>query len=389
MNQDQDARPTRDTVSAQDESDAREFDAYARTQDPVLLRAALWATRRSEELDVAEEAEFQAWLNAAPEHAQAYGEMDRSIAPVRELPGDRVQALSAALRPPSPAATAQEAARPALCPARPASPDRRAWMAGIGRFFPQAAMAMAVVALVGGGWLGWNDYRGQPTFANDYATARGQRLNVDLPDGSKLQLDVATQAQVRLYRDRREVRLLEGQAMFAVHADSQQPFDVLAGAVRVTVVGTRFAVRHTRTGLDAGKTVVQVESGRVRVVRDTPSGESTANKALAPIELTAGQSVAADAAGQLQPVVSIPTGSVAAWRQGRISFSDTPLAEALAEMERYGDTGLVVSDPTVGALRLGGSFDLRQIGAFTQALPALLPVRLERRNGQVEIVVRH
>ena len=34
-------------ASAQDQADTREFEEYARQQNPVLLQAALWATRRS------------------------------------------------------------------------------------------------------------------------------------------------------------------------------------------------------------------------------------------------------------------------------------------------------------------------------------------------------
>lgn len=387
------APPSHDT-DAQDEADVREFEDYARTQDPVQVQAALWATRRTEGLDAASEAEFQDWLRADPAHADAYEEMEKSFDPVRELPDDKVQSLKEGLRQDaSMGAPAQElpaspvhVAGPAVRPPRPASPGRRAWMVGMGRFFPQAATAMAAVALVGGGWMGWDHWRSQPTFAKNYATERGQRLDIQLPDGSTLQLDAATQAEVRLYRERREVRLAEGQALFVVHANPQQPFDVLAGAVRVTVVGTRFSVRHTRAGLDAGKTVVAVESGRVRVSRMGSSGRVEADYAAGRVELTTGQGVTADETGRLQAVISVAPGSVAGWRNGRISFNDTPLAEALAELERYGDTGLVVRNPAVGALRLGGSFDVRQAGTFAQALPSLLPVRLERRNGVVEII---
>ncbi|AVS73751.1 FecR family protein [Paracidovorax cattleyae] len=383
---------------AQDEADALEFEGYLRTQDPVLVQAALWATRRTEGLDAAVEAEFQEWLCADPEHADAYEEMEKSFDPVREISDDKIQSLKEGLRQDAPmGAPAREqalnpvqvgtsAARRVTRPTQPASPGRRAWMAGIGRFFPQAATAVAAVALVSGGWMGWDHWRGQPTFAKNYATERGQRLDIQLPDGSTLQLDAATRAEVRLYRQRREVRLIEGQALFVVHANPAQPFDVLAGAVRVTVVGTRFSVRRTRAGLDAGKTVVAVESGRVRVSRTASSGEVDADEAAGRVELTAGQTVTADETGRLQPVVSIFPDSVASWRNGRISFNDTPLAEALAELERYGDTGLVIRDPAVGAMRLGGSFDVRQMGSFAQALPSLLPVRLERRNGVVEIV---
>ncbi|MDH1703149.1 FecR family protein [Comamonas terrigena] len=378
-------------AAAQDDADAREFEEYARTQDPVLLEAALWATRRSGGLDAAGEAEFQGWLHAHPAHPRVWAEMDASLDPVQRLPENQVQQLKAGLSAPAlPSTPSPSTPSPAAPRAgRPASPGRRSWLAGIGHFFPQAATAMAVVALVGGGWMGWDHYRAQPTFAKDYATARGQHLSVELPDGSTLQLDAATQAQVRLYRDRREVQLLEGQAMFAVAANPEQPFNVEAGPVQVTVVGTRFSVRHVHSGMDADSTVVAVESGRVRVARAAPAApvEGPARAAEAErVELTAGQSVTADPSGHLQSVVDIAPGNVAGWRQGRISFNDVPLSDALMELERYGDTGLVVRDPSVAAMRLGGSVNLRQVGVFAQALPSLLPVRLEKRDGQVEIL---
>jgi transmembrane sensor len=402
----QHASPSHNT-DAQDEADEREFETYARTQNPVQVQAALWATRRTEGLGTAAEAEFQDWLRADPAHADAFQEMARGLDPVRQLPGDKVQSLRDSLRHNAPRGTpaqalnastgpgpaveplVQPASRPTKRPPLPALPSRRAWMAGIGRLFPQAATAVAAVALVGGGWTGWAHWRSQPTFAKNYATERGQRLDVQLPDGSTLQLDAATQAEVRLYRERREVRLLEGQAFFIVSADPQRPFDVLAGAMHITVVGTRFSVRRTFTGLDAGKSVLAVESGRVRVSQMGASGPARADKVMGRVELTGGQGVTVDEGGRLQPIVNIAPASVAAWRTGRISFNDTPLTEALAELERYGNTGLVVLDPTVGALRLGGSFNVRQVDALAQALPSLLPVRLERRHGVVEIMGRH
>lgn len=400
----QHAPPSHD-MDAQDEADEREFENYVRTQNPVQVQAALWATRRTEGLGTTAEAEFQGWLRADPARAVAYQEMEQSLDPVRALPDDKVQSLRESLRHKAPRGTppqamnastgpvaepiVQPASRPIKRPPQPALPSRRAWMAGIGRLFPQAATAVAVAALVGGGWAGWAGWahwRSQPTFAKNYATQRGQRLDIQLPDGSALQLDAATRIEVRLYRERREVRLVEGQAFFIVHANPQQPFDVQAGAMRITVVGTRFSVRHTLTGLDAGKSVLAVESGRVRVSQTGASGEARADDVTGRVELTGGQGVTVDEGGRLQPIVNVAPASVAAWRTGRISFNDTPLAEALAELERYGDTGLVVLDPTVGALRLGGSFNVRQAGTWAQALPSLLPVRLQQHDGVLEII---
>ena len=49
-----------------------------------------------------------------------------------------------------------------------------------------------------------------------------------------------------------------------------------------------------------------------------------------------------------------------------------PLAQALAEFERYGDTGLVVRDPAIAALKVHGSFELQQVGGLDWIWPGSL-----------------
>lgn len=368
------AAPPPDAASAQDAEDARAFDDYARGQDAAQLQAALWATRRSQPLDAEAQARFQAWLAQDAGHAALYAEFAQGLAGVQALPQAQVQALKAGLRA---SGTPAGAGRARAAPRRAGRPGGHP---GWGRWVPQLAL---VLLLVAGGWLGWDHWRGLPTFERDYATARGQQLSLELPDGSTLHLDAATRVAVQLYRQRREVRLLEGQALFAVSHRPQQPFDVLAGGLRVTVLGTRFSVRHTQTGIAAGTTRVAVESGRVHVA---PAGPPQAAGVGVGVDLAAGQGVDADPEGRLEAVAQQASQGIAPWRQGRVRFEDAPLAQVLAEFERYGDTGLVLRDPALGALRLGGSFDLRQSGVFAQALPHLLPVRLERHGGVTEIV---
>lgn len=351
--------------SLHDEADARAFEVFARTQDPLALQAATWATRRQNGLDAAGEAEFQRWLAAAPAHAEAFDAMQASYASVRAL----APTLSPELR-------ARLLGQSAATPGKAAfSPARRTWLRG-------AALAGSASVVAGGAWLGWQHWMQQVQYTQSFAAARGQRRSVALPDGSTLELDAATQLAVRFTRQRREVRLADGQAMFHVQANAAQPFDVLAGALRITVVGTRFSVRKVSAGLDAGQTVVAVEEGRVRV-QPQHNADSSAG-----VLLTAGQSVRGDAAGHLDAVVPVPPAAVAPWRSGRISFTDASLAQALAEFERYGNTGLVLRDPAVGGLRFGGSFDVQQVRSFTQALPRLLPVKLVPSGNVTEIVAR-
>jgi len=379
-------------ASPQEAADARDYAEFIAGQDPLEVEAIGWMVRRQDGLTAAEEAELQEWLERDPEHAKALEQAEGVWGRMDELPEAGVDALKAglppsaegpaALAPPPMAdrAAAGERRRPS---GAPSSPGRRAWLANLGWLLPQAGVAAVALGMVGSGWYGWNIWQQQPTFTQSLATARGEQRQLALPDGSTLWLDTATQVEVSLYRQRREVRLVEGQAFFTVQTNSAQPFDVLAGATRVTVVGTRFSVRNTRSGLgEEGRVSVAVEQGRVRVASRQSAQELAG--AGAAVELVAGQSVSTDASGLPGPVQH-EAAPAANWREGRVSFNGSTLAQAVAEFERYGDTGLVIRDPAVGALKVHGSFELRQLAAFARALPRVLPVRLVPKEGKTEI----
>ena len=299
-----------------------QHDTIGHTVD-LDLAAASWQVRRQDGLTTQEEAQFQAWLASNATHRQAYSRMEGVWSGLGEL---------------HPTALAQLAR---------AVPARKKPASGLQRL----ATAALAVCVSGAGWLGWDHYQRQPVFHESFASARGELLDVHLPDGSVMKLDTATRVEVTLYRQRREVRLPEGQVMFSVRHDIQKPFEVLTDTLRVTVVGTRFAVRNTHAGFGQAGEAVTVEDGRVRV--------ATAVSASA-VELTAGESVQANRTGALGTVDTRLAHGALLWREGRINFDGTPLAQAVAEFERYGDTGLVIKDPTVAAMRVNGSFDTRQ-----------------------------
>lgn len=328
--------------------------------------AAAWMVRREDGLSVLEEAEFQDWLAVDLAHRDAYERM-------RQL-WDGLGAL---------ASQADHSVRPTTAAARPKRARMRwSWNAawrGVGSVVPQLAAAMLAFALIGAGWWGWETWRGAPTFSQDYATLRGQQKMVRLPDGSTVWLDTDTQARVVFHRDRREVSLPEGQALFAVRHDARDtPFDVLAGPLRVSVLGTRFSVRFTRTGLHGNEVRVAVEEGRVRIA----SGDAGSNGVQ---YLVAGQALAARPDGTLGEVVQTDV-VVAPWREGRVTFDRATLAEALAELDRYRTGHLRIADPRVALMRVSGSFDLHRLDAFERVLPQVLPVVLRRNGVYIDIV---
>lgn len=339
--------------------DARELEAYFRQQDPVAVAAADWHTRWEHGLDADEMCQFQQWLAAQPAHAAAFTRLHRGSVDVRRI---------------GPAQRRRHAA--GLARARRAAASSW-WRAG-GLWPALVVLCCVVLVTVRYAWLQ------RPAFDRTYAVARGDMLSVALPDGSTLSLDAQTQTRVSLYGDRREVHLVEGQAMFSVASDPSRPFQVVAGPARITVLGTRFAVRYQRAGSDAGAVTVAVEEGRVQV---DGAPETVRAERRVSAELLAGQVVAVAADGALGPVVAVSPASIAPWRQGMLRFENTPLAEVLREMERYGPTGLVLRDPAVGALPVGGSYRIGRADEFARVLPRILPVQVVAgADGSLEVV---
>lgn len=239
-------------------------------------------------------------------------------------------------------------------------------------------------AIVVSAMMGWHWWR-QPTFQGAYAAERGQRMQARLPDGTELSLDADTRVQVALYRNRREVHLAEGQFLLDVAPDRDKPFSVLAGAARVTVAGTRFEVRHRDSGAGAGTVSVSVDEGRVRVESAVADQAGVPGHAA---ELTRGQGITVSASGAVGPVVTTSPAGIALWRKGLIRFADTPLAEALAEMERHGPTRMVIRDPAVAAMTIGGTYPIGRPDELARVLPLILPVRLVAGADGLNEVVR-
>ena len=345
------------------------------THLPLPEQALRWWVRSQHGLSAQEQHALDHWQAQSPAHQQAYAAWQADWQALDQLSPLAVQHLRDQLAHDLAAEASRQFSPPRhqvhqrlLGGLRTGAQAFPQWLGAASTRWAQGAVAAALVLGTVFGVMevvGWSPWQSPPQFAQAFAAPQGQQTQVQLPDGSLLRLDTSTQLDVALYAQRREVRLAQGQAMFQVQGDAARPFDVLAGPVRITVVGTRFAVRYTpgMAGYDGVR--VAVEEGRVQV----------AGPGAAPVLLTAGQQVVTDAAGTLGPVVAVPPSGIAPWRAHRVSFDDTPLAQALAELGRYGPTGITLQDPQLGALRLTGTFDPRHLDNFVRALPRVLPVR--------------
>lgn len=247
--------------------------------------------------------DWQAWLAADPAHAAIYWRL-------AEAEGDAVEALNAA-----PAPTVAR-----VMPRRAFALPRRSVMAA----------AIAAVA-VGGVWFGWSE-RARPWIIE---TAPGEVRTVTLDDGSLVSLAGGS----RLTLDRkhpRDVNLEAGRALFEVTHDEARPFVVQVADATLTDLGTTFDVTRLQDGAR-----VSVSEGIVRV--DMQTATETLN---------AGDGALATSRGIERREVA--TEDVAAWREGRLSYTGETLAIVAEDLSRALNRPIAVS-PTVASRRFSGS----------------------------------
>lgn len=78
--------------------------------------------------------------------------------------------------------------------------------------------------------------------------------------------------------------------------------------------------------------------------------------------------------------------SATAWQNREIEFDDARLAEAVADYNRYLTRKIVIDDPRLADLRIGGRFSSTDPEAFLQALALGLDLRVIERADAVHIL---
>lgn len=210
-----------------------------------------------------------------------------------------------------------------------------------------------------------------------YVTAIGEQRATVLEDGSVLQLNTDSQVQVRYSAEARDIVLTRGEALFDVRKDPERPFRVKSGDVRVQAIGTRFNVHRRDDG-----TVVTVIEGQVAVQPTGGPGSGlseplTAAETPMRVKLAAGEQLAVTDNGQAADIpVPVNTQRTTAWTQRRVMFDDDPLADVIAEFNRYNRTKLVIADAALLERRISGVFKVDDPHAFSEVLASMTPVEV-------------
>lgn len=221
-----------------------------------------------------------------------------------------------------------------------------------------AAAAVAALAAGISFWF-W------PAPWTDWNTTAGEQRTLVLEDGSRIMLNTRTHIEVRLTRQHRDVRLLDGEAYFEVAKDQSRPFIVQTSLGSARAVGTQFNVYLARSHL-----AVTTAEGRVLVNGATGGG----------VLVDAGNQAQVNGPALSASVAAVNVSSALSWRAQRLEVDDMPLARVLQEFSRYTALPVRAGSDAIGALRVSAVLRTGDLDALRATLKGAFGLSIQQRG---------
>lgn len=336
-------------------------------QTKIAEQAAQWLVSLEEDPGHECRAAFIAWLKHSPRHveeflitAAAYGELDR-LDPQKHLNVTELLASDGADIVP-------------LQADLPIAKRKGRWSAP--RWMRQhkavVGLAAGIAALIAGSILFSTEYPA----GEHFQTAIGEQRSIRLDDGSVIYLNTRSNVTVRLSEKARDVRLLEGEALFIVAPDSTRPFRVRTDSATIQAVGTQFNVYERDEA-----TMVSVVEGKVRVM---PKAHSESGSSSTPQLVAAGEEVRVSRSEAIKrKAPDLPR--TVAWRQRQFVFSGDTLADVIEQVNRYNRMQVRIADPDLAQRRLSGIFNVDDLDSLLGFLNEDGALAFERRDNDLII----
>jgi transmembrane sensor len=280
--------------------------------------AAAWFVRlRDAAASDAERRAFAAWLQESPEHTQAFEEVTQVWSGLDSVPRAALDPIYADT-------------------ARGVALSRRHWLGG-------AAIAASVAAL--GAWT--------VTPSSDITAAFLTPKTLALAPGASLDLDSLSTLALLAGEPNPTARLRHGQLYAEIKRPAGREVKLVVPFGSVLAENATFNLK-----LERRRALLSVRSGSVTVQRKM--GGDLSIGALSELPFSA---------EVIDPVRQIPPSRVAPWRDGRLVFDRTLLADALDDINRYRPGRVWIGDPRLADRPVTGHFD---ITAADSALATLM-----------------
>ncbi|MES2696358.1 MAG: FecR domain-containing protein [Verrucomicrobiota bacterium] len=326
--------------------------------DSIKSEAAAWLIEEEAGFSAGHAAAFEAWCREDPRHEAAVVQLRAAYGQMLRLrnyrPGARIHPDPELLAPSSP---------------------RRARARVYGYALALAASLIIVFTVA------FSD-RFAGVFRDDgirYTTDAGGYNRVSLADGSVMAMNANSDVRVRISGKQRYILMMKGESHFTVAHDPARPFVVEAGGLQVKAIGTEFNVRTSNHAVE-----VLVTQGRVQLAAATPEGLRRTDTPI----LKAGQRAAFADLAELAKDQALPVAieevsvedvrAALAWQSPQLHFVNATLADVVRQFNQRSHIQIVLADPELNNIPVGGSFRPENVEGFVRLLASANEVVVEQ-----------
>ena len=323
-----------------------QFPESFNANDDVSTQAAYWIAKLDGGLPKPEVfKDFMRWKTADPKHAEAYKELSLVWSTANKMQAEAEQAYAAPLQ------TSRD--RTAV-----GSNPQSDHMGFALRLSFAASLIIGICLLVVSSWQSSPLMEEQSLQLH---TLVGEQQRMELSDGSELVLNTDSRARVEFSPDERRVYLTHGEAHFEIAHNPDRPFKVYTALGNVRAVGTAFSVDLSQHDFS-----VTVTHGRIAV----SSAEHAGRQKNQPLALAdAGQQVVlVNQEPQVRSLSKAEMEKQTAWQQGLLLFDGESLTQVVEQLSRYTDRNIIIADPNIAELKIGGQFRTNEIDGVLDAL---------------------
>ncbi|MDR1882274.1 MAG: FecR family protein [Prevotella sp.] len=165
--------------------------------------------------------------------------------------------------------------------------------------------------------------------SNEIVLPAGERVNLTLSDGTKVWVNAKSKfTYPALFGEKERRVFLDGEAFFDVTGNEKAPFIVETSRGEIKVLGTEF---HVEAYSKSSKMAVSLFKGKVEI---------TGPMLLKPVILKPDSHF--ESLDNKYTVSEIKNNSAAMWKDGLISFTDTPFLELMKTFEKYYDVKIEI-----------------------------------------------
>lgn len=327
----------------------------------IVEQAIEWHMRQQEDqLSPSDQAQFEDWLNQNAEHRQAF---------------ERIQTLWQKFDDVEP-----DVIKPILAN----TPDFLNTHKSRKKSLKKAATALSILVV---GFMVFQQQKPEQLWVANYQTNIGEQRTVQLPDNSTLILNTQTVVELDFTNKQRHIELKQGELFIQVAKDQNRPLIVSTKNATARALGTQFMVHISADKSQSqAQTKVAVTESQVEACT---SRQWYQLKPSSCVVLSAG-----DATNISQQTIEhkqqADVAQITGWVTGKLAFDNQPLSTVIAELQRYSQFELQVSEttPALNNMRVSGVFPAQDTARSLELLASRLPIQVKQTDQKFIISAR-